>query len=130
MKKILCAFLMTLFCQQAFAAFYPDSSLDPLVGWYNVTGKNSQDTYAPSYTGTAYIEKCGQNYNIEWHIGNKVFAGFGVKYGDCIAFSYVSNTSNRLAVAIYKVDIRGNLDGHWAFDDSTTFKIEKLEPCQ
>ena len=78
-------------------------------GKYTVEGLNPD---GGTYRGTAEIAKKGDTYTIDWLIGSaEKYKGIGIRQGDVLAVSYVSNAIS--GVVVYKIE-KGKLVGQWA----------------
>lgn len=120
-------FVLTFFSQRGYAkAAPPFYTQDPLVGHYEVTGRNNLYS-VKSYRGFARIEPCGENYHIVWEIAGKTVYGFGIKCGNVLAASYETQ-SGRLAVVAFEIGPGRILKGKWAYEGAEEFKIEVLSP--
>jgi hypothetical protein len=89
-------------------------------GTYAVEGENPGGEGA--YQGEATIVATGATYRVEWYIGEQLFVGTGIGYGDILAVGYDGGT------ALYQVREDGALYGVWSYTDGDTLGAEVLTP--
>ena len=89
-------------------------------GTYAVEGENPGGEGV--YAGEAVIVATGATYRVEWTIGEQLFIGTGIGYGDILAVGYDGGT------ALYQVREDGALYGVWSPTDGNALGAEVLTP--
>ncbi|MGF1624551.1 MAG: hypothetical protein ACFCVH_06680 [Alphaproteobacteria bacterium] len=91
-----------------------------LSGDYLVEGQNPDG--ASGYQGMASITATGDTFQVEWNIGEQLYFGTGIAYGEVLSVGYDGGT------AYYQIGKDGVLHGLWTTIGSDRLGTEILTP--
>ena len=76
-----------------------------IAGEYTINGTNPDGS---SYTGSVYITKSNDKYNVKWYIGDQTFEGTGTILGKILTVDW-----GDIYPVIYTIQTDGILNGTW-----------------
>ena len=118
-RKLICTAIL-------FATVAAGANAEPLklAPKYNDVGTNPDGS---KYSGTANVSIISDTtFTIEWRIGGDTYKGFGMRFNDSLAATYMINGEPGLV--IYKVDDKGVLRGVWAVRGENGSGSDTLTP--